>query len=277
MVGLGAGKTTIVRPGRALVYGAGLLAAGFGGSQSFVKGPSSGPLVANMAVDTTAVVAASAAVIASLPEEVFAKGGVYGPLEGKASSLVHPVMMGTLFLTTLYAGFMGLKWRETRLMSADISALKEQEKKLKASEALKVEQDPEGSHPEHPEVMRLKEEIKSVTATRAEMAKAGYKDKHFQISSLILGGGIFFVVYGVFNTWFRTEKLFPGPHLFAGAAICVIWALAASMVPFMEKGDDKARTAHIGLNVVNLGLFAWQLPTGFEIAQKVWGAPIAWI
>ena len=35
---------------------------------------------------------------------------------------------------------------------------------------------------------------------------------------------------------FRAEKLFPGPHLFAGAAIVVIWAVSAAMVPFMEKG-----------------------------------------
>ena len=36
---------------------------------------------------------------------------------------------------------------------------------------------------------------------------------------------------------FRAEKLFPGPHLFAGAAIVVLWAVSAALVPFMEKGE----------------------------------------
>lgn len=64
-------------------------------------------------------------------------------------------------------------------------------------------------------------------------------------------------------------KLFPGPHLYAGAAITVLWALAAALVPAMQKGNDSARSAHIALNSVNLLLFAWQIPTGWEIVQKV--------
>ncbi len=64
-------------------------------------------------------------------------------------------------------------------------------------------------------------------------------------------------------------KLFPGPHLYAGAAITVLWALAASMVPAMAKGNDAARNAHITFNALNVGLFLWQVPTGIEILQKV--------
>jgi len=29
-------------------------------------------------------------------------------------------------------------------------------------------------------------------------------------------------------------KLFPGPHLYAGAAITVLWAVAAALVPQMQ-------------------------------------------
>lgn len=64
-------------------------------------------------------------------------------------------------------------------------------------------------------------------------------------------------------------KLFPGPHLYAGAAITVLWALSAALVPAMQKGNDNARTAHIALNTVNLLLFASQIPTGLEIVGKV--------
>lgn len=70
-------------------------------------------------------------------------------------------------------------------------------------------------------------------------------------------------------------KLFPGPHLYAGAGIVVLWALASAMVPYMAKGSEVARTVHITLNFLNLGLFAWQIPTGLEIVQKVW-ANVAW-
>ena len=66
-------------------------------------------------------------------------------------------------------------------------------------------------------------------------------------------------------------KLFPGPHLYAGAAITVLWALAASMTPAMAKGNDAARNAHITFNALNVGLFLWQVPTGIEILQKVRG------
>lgn len=67
----------------------------------------------------------------------------------------------------------------------------------------------------------------------------------------------------------RAGKLFPGPHLYAGAAITVLWALAASLVPAMQKGNETARSAHIALNTINILLFAWQIPTGFEIVEKV--------
>lgn len=64
-------------------------------------------------------------------------------------------------------------------------------------------------------------------------------------------------------------KLFPGPHLYAGAAIVTLWAGAGAMVPLMAKGNNTARTAHIAFNITNLALFAWQVPTGLEIVGKV--------
>lgn len=85
---------------------------------------------------------------------------------------------------------------------------------------------------------------------------------------------------GCTNTWMRTGKLFPGPHLFAGAAIVALWAAAAALVPAMQKGNDTARSLHIALNAVNLALFAWQVPTGLEIVGKVraaWVCVCAWL
>lgn len=57
-------------------------------------------------------------------------------------------------------------------------------------------------------MMRLQE--------RKELLKGSYRDRHFNAGSLLLGFGVFEAVGGGVNTWFRTGKLFPGPHLFAG-------------------------------------------------------------
>lgn len=76
-------------------------------------------------------------------------------------------------------------------------------------------------------------------------------------------------VEGCANTFMRTGRLFPGPHLFAGAAMVGLWAMAAALVPAMQKGNDTARSMHIGLNAINVLLFVWQVPTGLEIVQKV--------
>lgn len=46
--------------------------------------------------------------------------------------------------------------------------------------------------------------------------------------------------------------------------------VAAALVPAMQKGNETARVAHIALNVANIALFAWQIPTGIEIMLKVW-------
>ena len=87
----------------------------------------------------------------------------------------------------------------------------------------------------------------------------GFRDKHNNAGSILLAFGVLIGVEGGVNTWMRTGKLFPGPHLFAGAAIVVLWALAAALVPAMQKGNDNARSAHIALNTLNMGLFLWQV------------------
>ena len=52
---------------------------------------------------------------------------------------------------------------------------------------------------------------------RKELLKGSFRDRHFNSGSILLGFGVFESIFGGVNTWFRTGKLFPGPHLFAGA------------------------------------------------------------
>lgn len=91
------------------------------------------------------------------------------------------------------------------------------------------------------------------------------RDTHKAISYTLLGGGVSTAIYGGFNTFSRTGKLFPGPHLYAGMAITAGWAIAASLVPEMEKGNENARNAHIAINTFITSLFVWQVFTGVEI------------
>jgi hypothetical protein len=94
-------------------------------------------------------------------------------------------------------------------------------------------------------------------------------EQHYNWGSLLLGLGVLMSVAGPLNTFLRTGKLFPGPHLWAGAGITVLWAAAAALVPSMQKGNEVSRSLHITFNCINIALFAWQIPTGLEIVAKV--------
>jgi hypothetical protein len=58
--------------------------------------------------------------------------------------------------------------------------------------------------------------------------------------------------------------------LYAGAGLVVLWALAVSTVPAMQKGDETARKVHIGANLTGISFFVWQVTTGLPILEKVW-------
>ncbi|PIA48816.1 hypothetical protein AQUCO_01300028v1 [Aquilegia coerulea] len=193
------------------------------------------------------------------PQDALAVGGEFGLLEGRTVALIHPIVLGGLFFYTLYAGYLGWQWRRVRTIQTEINELKKQVKPALAT--------PEGSPPAQPSPTEIK--IQQLTEERKELLKGSYKDRHFNAGSILLGFGVFEAVGGPVNTYMRTGKLFPGPHLYAGAAITVLWAAAAALVPAMQKGNETARNLHIALNVLNVLLFAWQIPTGFEIVLKV--------
>eukprot|EP00210_Caulerpa_lentillifera_P000825 g798.t1 len=190
-----------------------------------------------------------------LVDKAVAKEGEYGILEGTTIALLHPLVMIGLFGSTLYAGYLGWQWRRLREIGTEIKVLKSQVPKT----------DEDGETPKSP----LNAKIAELELNRKELTAGGFRDRHFNLGSILLGGGIFTAVFGCVNTYTRTGKLFPGPHLFAGAGIVVLWAVAASLVPSMQKGNENARTAHIALNALNVILFAWQVPTGLEIVGKV--------
>lgn len=193
--------------------------------------------------------------------DVHAAGANDPLLTGKTVSLIHPALMLFLFGSTAWTGWLGFQWRRARTLPAEIKDLKSQLPKP----------DAEGNRPSSP----LQGEIAALEQERKDLLKGDPKGVHHNWGSLLLGLGVLIAVVGPVNTYLRAGKLFPGPHLYAGAGIVVLWALASAMVPYMAKGSEVARTVHITLNFLNLGLFAWQIPTGLEIVQKVW-ANVAW-
>eukprot|EP00879_Flechtneria_rotunda_P001772 GHRR01001936.1.p1 GENE.GHRR01001936.1~~GHRR01001936.1.p1 ORF type:complete len:269 (+),score=77.40 GHRR01001936.1:199-1005(+) len=196
--------------------------------------------------------------------DALATNGDFGILEGRSAALVHPIVMGVLLGASLYGGWLGFQWRRTRTIGDDIKALKAQLPKVKVP----VTPGGEAAAPE-PEPSPLQQQITALEKERKELVQAGYRDRHNNVGSWLLGAGVLIGVEGTVNTWMRTGKLFPGPHLFAGATIVVLWALAAALVPAMQKGNNTARNTHIALNLANIGLFLWQVPTGLEIVAKL--------
>ena len=249
----------------------------------------------NNKFDTIAASVMTSAITLLLPlQDAMAKGGEYGLLEGKIGSTLHPFTMLALFLTSVYSGYLGLQWRRLRdvgeqlkQLSADIPKLSSGVtasfplsatiSKLQAeSSSLSADTDASKLSSYKRDIEALKGLISldatysELVATRKDLVAQNLRDKHYATGSILLGVGVGVAILGAMNTYLRAGKLFPGPHLFAGAGIVGLWALSAALVPAMQKGNDTARSAHIALNSVNVLLFAWQVVTGWDIMLKVW-------
>ncbi|KAL1329270.1 hypothetical protein HN51_046398 [Arachis hypogaea] len=196
-------------------------------------------------------------------DAALAVDGEFGILEGRTFALIHPIVMISLFFFTLWTGYLGWQWRRVRTIQEEINELKKQVKSTPVT--------PEGKPVEGAEAPSSSVELKiqQLTEERKGLLKGSYRDRHYNAGSILLGFGVLEAVGGGLNTWIRTGKLFPGPHLFAGTAITVLWALSAALVPSMQKGSELARSLHITFNTLNVLLFISQLPTGFEILMKV--------
>jgi hypothetical protein len=142
-----------------------------------------------------------------------------------ALNFVHPTVMWALFATTLYAAYLGFKWRTTRQMEAG------EEKKA--------------------------------------LVKQRLNDKHHVIGSIVLAVMVIGNVGGLAVTYINNGKLFVGPHLLAGLGMTALIAASAALSPQMQKGKDWARSGHIALNTILVGLFGWQAVTGVQIVLRI--------
>ncbi len=104
---------------------------------------------------------------------------------------------------------------------------------------------------------------------KKELIKGKFNIKHYQIGSILLAIMVINTLIGMGVTYINNGKLFVGAHLLAGLGMTGIIATSAALSPYMQKGNDWARYSHITLNVILLGLFAWQAVTGVEIVLRI--------
>jgi hypothetical protein len=104
---------------------------------------------------------------------------------------------------------------------------------------------------------------------RKELIKKNFSLKHHQVGSILLSLMVLGTIGGMAITYINNGKLFVGSHLIAGLAMTGIIATSASLVPYMQKGNELARYTHITLNVILVGLFSWQAVSGMQIVQRI--------
>jgi MFS family permease len=116
-------------------------------------------------------------------------------------------------------------------------------------------------------------QIRATRSASGEAKKAlvqgKYNQRHFQAGSILLALMVLGTVGAMGVTYLNNGKLFVGPHLLAGLGMAALIASSAALSPYMQKGAEWARSLHIGLNTVLVGLFAWQALTGMEILNRI--------
>ena len=204
-----------------------------------------------------------------LSGDAFAKGGELGILEGRTAALIHPAVMFFLLGGTAWAGYLGWQFRSIRTVGDEIKDLKAQKKSAEAALASSSAAAGGTATATVAVAPEIDAKIDELSDKRKKLVDGKFRDRHYAWGNILLAAGGAISIEGPLNTYARTGKLFPGPHLYAGAGITACWALAAALVPSMQKGSKVARDAHITLNALNFALFLWQVPTGLEIVQKV--------
>ena len=153
-----------------------------------------------------------------------------GGAEGRIISLAHPVAMGGCFLATLYAGYTGLQWRMLRELGVELK-----EAKAAASAAQKAVQehagagasDEEAPAPPPPSLVQAASDadaaVAALTEKRSVIQAGNFRDRHYQLGTILLAVGIPMALEGPVNTYMRAGKLFPGPHVYAGVGVASLW------------------------------------------------------
>jgi hypothetical protein len=179
-----------------------------------------------------------------------AEANEYGILTGRSASMLHPVINLILFGTSIYSAYLGLQWRRLRDLGEELKVLNKDLPIISTGpvkypitvvlQDLTTELNQLNKNVETDNILKIKiltsdiellnsaldlnSKISEVSATRKELLSMNLKDKHYTTGSILLGAGVSVSLYGALNTYLSAGELFPGPHLFAGMAITILWA-----------------------------------------------------
>jgi len=127
-----------------------------------------------------------------------AAGPDWGIFEGKTMSLLHPAMMGSLLLFSLYTAFLGFQWRRQRTLGDDISALRKTLPDLEGATSVKEAiATADGSRLSVLQsALEVEAQVTALTQERKDLAAAAPRDKHFSQGALLVFAGTLFAIEG---------------------------------------------------------------------------------
>lgn len=143
---------------------------------------------------------ATAALWTATTELASAAGPDWGIFEGRTGSLLHPIVMGGLFLYSAYTAYLGFQWRRQRTLGDEISSLKKSLPDMggAASVAEAVAAAEEAGDASKVAALKAAKgteaEIATLQQERKDLAAAGPRDQHFAQGALLAFLGTAFAI-----------------------------------------------------------------------------------
>jgi predicted lipid-binding transport protein (Tim44 family) len=126
-----------------------------------------------------------------------AAGPDWGIFEGRTGSILHPIMMGSLFATSLYTAFLGFQWRRQRTLGDEISSLKAKLPKI-PSDYKTIQQAIDSGDMENLSELQaaipIETEIQELSAERKQLSSQNNRDKHYTQGAWIAFFGTLFAI-----------------------------------------------------------------------------------
>jgi hypothetical protein len=126
----------------------------------------------------------------------------WGLFEGKTGSLLHPVIMGSMFALSLSTALKGFQYRRQRTMGAEIKALKQTLPSLNGASNLSAaiasaqaaEEVDSAMIAKLQSAMPIENEINALLAERKELSSKGLRDGHFSQGAILAFLGTAFAI-----------------------------------------------------------------------------------
>lgn len=126
----------------------------------------------------------------------------WGLFEGRTGSLLHPLMMGSLLLYSIYTGLLGFQWKRQRTIGDEIKALQKSLPDLQGASsvkealaAAKAAEEPQASRIAALEgALSVEQQIKELQQERKSLVEAGPRDKHYSQGALLAFLGTAFAI-----------------------------------------------------------------------------------